>query len=74
MSMIFCDENCIYQREGNCILECAAAVTNSSESGCMHRIRPAELLTAVEQDRQQHPEWYEHQSNLSQYSSEAQYF
>ena len=51
MTMIFCDENCIYQKDGCCQLECASAVTNLSSSGCMHRIAPDELSLAAKEHR-----------------------
>ena len=41
MSLIPCDDQCIYQKDGYCILETPTVVTNHS-GGCIHCIRTAE--------------------------------
>ena len=38
MSLIPCDEECVYQWEGYCHLETPAIITNMSGNGCAHRI------------------------------------
>lgn len=41
MSLIPCDDHCIYQKDGYCTLETPTVVTNHS-GGCIHCIRPPE--------------------------------
>ena len=41
MSLIPCDDQCIYQKDGYCTLEAPTVVTNHS-GGCIHCIRPAD--------------------------------
>ena len=41
MSLIPCDDQCIYQKDGYCTLETPTVVTNHS-GGCIHCIRPAD--------------------------------
>lgn len=38
MSFIPCDEHCIYQEEGYCMLDTPALVTDQSTSRCVHFI------------------------------------
>lgn len=39
MSIIQCDEDCIYQHEGYCGLEMPSAITNYTGNGCVHCIK-----------------------------------
>ena len=39
MSIIQCDEDCIYQKDGYCQLELPSAITNYTGDGCVHFIR-----------------------------------
>lgn len=39
MSIIQCDEDCIYQREGYCSLETPTVITNNSGKGCVYSIK-----------------------------------
>lgn len=39
MSIIQCDEDCIYQKDGYCQLELPSAITNYTGDGCVHCIR-----------------------------------
>ena len=39
MSMIQCDIDCIYQKDGYCELEMPSAITNYTGDGCVHCIR-----------------------------------
>ena len=39
MSIIQCDEDCVYQKEGYCQLELPSAITNYTGDGCVHCIR-----------------------------------
>lgn len=45
MSLIPCDDQCIYQKDGYCTLETPTVVTNHS-GGCIHCIRPADKSQA----------------------------
>lgn len=54
MALIFCDEACIYQTDGCCRLECAAAASNRTDNGCIHCISPGELFSGLS-EQQQHP-------------------
>ncbi|MDD6490299.1 MAG: hypothetical protein PUG48_10940 [Clostridia bacterium] len=38
MTLIPCDENCIYQSDGYCQLETISIVTDCTQSGCVHKI------------------------------------
>lgn len=38
MSMIPCAEDCIYQKDGYCVLDIPPLVTNSDFDGCVHKI------------------------------------
>ncbi len=38
MTLIPCDENCIYQYDGYCHLETASLITGCSQNGCVHKI------------------------------------
>ncbi len=44
MSLIPCDEDCIYQAEGYCNLDTPSAVTNH-RGGCVHYIKASHLPT-----------------------------
>ncbi|MBR2176879.1 MAG: hypothetical protein IJ861_08035 [Clostridia bacterium] len=57
MTLISCDEKCIYQSDGYCKLDMTAAVTNCTDSGCMHRIQPDNSPTVLQEPQQRH-EWY----------------
>lgn len=39
MSMIQCDIDCIYQKDGYCELEMPSAITNYTGDGCVHCIK-----------------------------------
>lgn len=39
MSMIQCDIDCIYQKDGYCKLDMPSAITNYSGDGCVHCIK-----------------------------------
>lgn len=47
MSLIPCDDQCIYQKDGYCTLETPTVVTNHS-GGCIHCIRPTEKSQSTE--------------------------
>lgn len=38
MTLIHCDENCIYQQDGYCQLETVSLITDCSQNGCIHKI------------------------------------
>ncbi len=38
MSLISCDDCCIYQKDGYCTLETPTAVNNSTAVGCAHYV------------------------------------
>lgn len=38
MTLIPCDENCIYQQDGYCQLETFSIITDCSQDGCIHKI------------------------------------
>ncbi|HJB51331.1 MAG TPA: hypothetical protein H9944_10165 [Candidatus Anaeromassilibacillus stercoravium] len=54
MSIIQCDEDCIYQRDGYCSLEMPSAITNYTGDGCVHcikvtsRVRPETPVNDVQ--------------------------
>ena len=39
MSIIQCDVDCIYQKDGYCSLEMPSAITNYKGDGCVHCIK-----------------------------------
>ncbi len=39
MSIIQCDVDCIYQKDGYCTLEMPSAITNYTGDGCVHCIK-----------------------------------
>lgn len=39
MSIIQCDEDCVYQKDGYCMLEMPSAITNYTGDGCVHCIK-----------------------------------
>ncbi len=39
MSLIQCDVDCVYQKDGYCSLEMPSAITNYTGDGCVHCIR-----------------------------------
>jgi hypothetical protein len=39
MSMIQCDIDCLYQKDGYCQLEMPSAITNYTGDGCVHCIK-----------------------------------
>lgn len=43
MSLIPCDEDCLYQREGYCILDTPTVITNHTGHGCVHYIKGVEI-------------------------------
>lgn len=57
MTMIFCDEKCIYQSEGCCMLEFPSAVTNCDGIGCIHRVQDDGISRSAQQ---QHPVLFAH--------------
>lgn len=38
MTLINCCENCVYQNDGFCSLDCIGRVTNLSPTGCIHML------------------------------------
>lgn len=38
MSIIQCDEDCVYQQDGYCLLDTPSAITNYTGNGCVHCI------------------------------------
>lgn len=67
MSIIQCDEDCVYQEDGYCILDMPSAVTNYTGNGCVHCIhvlprKDYEAGTAVftPSEPQMPPAHYEH--------------
>lgn len=55
MSIIQCDEDCIYQREGYCSLEMPSAITNYTGDGCVHCIKVTPRTPDVSQSKPQTP-------------------
>ncbi|MDQ5983640.1 MAG: hypothetical protein RUMPE_00664 [Eubacteriales bacterium SKADARSKE-1] len=39
MSLIPCDDDCLYQKEGYCMLEVPSIITNHTKKGCAHYIK-----------------------------------
>ncbi len=39
MYLIPCNDNCIYQKEGYCILETPTVITNNDSNGCLYCVR-----------------------------------
>jgi hypothetical protein len=39
MSLIQCDEDCVYQKDGYCTLDMPSAITNYKGDGCVHCIK-----------------------------------
>ncbi len=39
IGMIPCDSDCIYQKDGYCILEIPTIITDLVQNGCVHRIQ-----------------------------------
>lgn len=39
ITMIPCNSDCVYQKDGYCILEIPAAITERIPNGCVHRIQ-----------------------------------
>ncbi len=39
MSLIQCDVDCIYQKDGYCALDMPSAITNYTGNGCVHCIK-----------------------------------
>ncbi len=46
MSLIQCDIDCIYQKDGYCQLEIPSAITNYTGDGCVHCINVAPRQSA----------------------------
>ncbi len=57
MSIIQCDIDCIYQRDGYCSLEMPSAITNYTGDGCVHciKVTPRVVQTAPNQSKPQTP-------------------
>jgi hypothetical protein len=55
MSIIQCDEDCIYQRDGYCSLEMPSAITNYTGDGCVHCIKVTPRMPAANQSKLQTP-------------------
>lgn len=36
MNLIFCNEECVYQKDGNCELSCPAELSENIEGGCSY--------------------------------------
>jgi hypothetical protein len=49
MSLIQCDIDCVYQKDGYCQLEMPSAITNYKGDGCVHCIK---VTQRGENDRQ----------------------
>lgn len=39
MSLIICDDDCVYQKDGFCILETPTVINNNSNRTCVHYIK-----------------------------------
>ena len=55
MSIIQCDEDCIYQHDGYCSLEMPSAITNYTGDGCMHCIKVTHRIPTANQSKLQMP-------------------
>jgi hypothetical protein len=57
MSIIQCDVDCVYQRDGYCSLEMPSAITNYTGDGCVHciKVTPRSANTAANQSKPQTP-------------------
>ncbi len=57
MSMIQCDIDCVYQKDGYCSLEMPSAITNYTGDGCVHciKVTPREPDTTNPQQPQKPP-------------------
>lgn len=57
MSIIQCDVDCVYQREGYCSLEMPSAITNYTGDGCVHciKVTPRSPNTTTNQSMLQTP-------------------
>jgi hypothetical protein len=55
MSIIQCDEDCIYQHEGYCSLEMPSAITNYTGDGCVHCIKVTPRIPPANQSKLQTP-------------------
>ena len=56
MSIIQCDEDCIYQHDGYCSLEMPSAITNYTGDGCVHciKVTPRAQIEAQAKDAPLH--------------------
>lgn len=57
MSMIQCDIDCIYQKEGYCELEMPSAITNYTGDGCVHciKVTPRSKNNSIQSQTQMPP-------------------
>ena len=57
MSMIQCDVDCVYQKDGYCSLEMPSAITNYTGDGCVHciKVTPREPDVTSRQQPQKPP-------------------
>ncbi|MBE6830695.1 hypothetical protein [Clostridium sp. KNHs216] len=55
MSIIQCDEDCIYQHDGYCSLEMPSAITNYTGDGCVHCIKVTPRAPVSNQIKPQTP-------------------
>lgn len=55
MSIIQCDEDCLYQHEGYCSLEMPSAITNYTGDGCVHCIKVTPRNTVTNPTKPQMP-------------------
>lgn len=39
MSLIACDDDCVYQKDGYCILETPTVISNNLNKSCVHYIK-----------------------------------
>lgn len=39
MYLIPCDSDCVYQKEGYCLLKSPSIITNQTDKGCVHYIK-----------------------------------
>ncbi len=55
MTLISCSEKCIHQSEGYCMLDAAAAVTDTTVRGCIHQEKPVISSLSINRPAQKRP-------------------
>ncbi len=57
MSMIQCDVDCVYQKDGYCSLEIPSAITNYTGDGCVHciKVTPRDVIEGPAPSQLQKP-------------------